>query len=556
MAPRSIPESVTSPASERVVWEHLMKHLPDEAVVIHGQRIRDNRGDCEADFLVLIPHRGFVAIEVKGGEVSYENGRWWQQTAEGGKREVYPNEQALRAKYAMQDYLDRRTDVWTKGRVRKAHLMVLPRTAWGPQLEAPEPAPEFIVSSDRLNAIADMLLHVLDNPGADEGFPVPDEDAVEQATDALAGRLDQQRTIDTQRQLLDEHVDRVTMEQAKILNAYRGNPRIEVIGGPGSGKSWLALQMTKDLAKDGKSVALLCYSKGLVTWFQRQIKAWPEQMARRVDARTYHALGVSWGLQIPEGAGSDQVWWESEAPGLMLPLAQGLGDEQKFDAVLVDEAQDFADSWWPPLINALRDSDRGQFHIFGDQRQGVFGRSGRPDLSFATMHLTSNVRNTKQIAKVLKPFREDAVEARGGVGLPVRFVQCTPQQAHDTADTIAVKLLEEGWKQRDIAVLTTHHRHSQQIRLADGLQGRDGFWETFWERDDVFYCTVTGFKGLERPAVVLAVDGFLHQETARDILYVGLSRGRDQLIVCGDLDQIGEVGGQELRRRLKRAQEG
>ena len=231
MAPRSIPESVTSPASERVVWEHLMKHLPDEAVVIHGQRIRDNRGDCEADFLVLIPHRGFVAIEVKGGEVSYENGRWWQQTAEGGKREVYPNEQALRAKYAMQDYLDRRTDVWTKGRVRKAHLMVLPRTAWGPQLEAPEPAPEFIVSSDRLNAIADMLLHVLDNPGADEGFPVPDEDAVEQATDALAGRLDQQRTIDTQRQLLDEHVDRVTMEQAKILNAYRGNPRIEVIGG-------------------------------------------------------------------------------------------------------------------------------------------------------------------------------------------------------------------------------------------------------------------------------------------------------------------------------------
>jgi hypothetical protein len=31
---------------------------------------------------------------------------------------------------------------------------------------------------------------------------------------------------------------------------------------------------------------------------------------------------------------------------------------------------------------------------------------------------------------------------------------------------------------------------------------------TLWKQDDVFYSTVAGFKGLERSAVVLAIDGF------------------------------------------------
>jgi ribosome biogenesis protein Tsr3 len=30
----------------------------------------------------------------------------------------------------------------------------------------------------------------------------------------------------------------------------------------------------------------------------------------------------------------------------------------------------------------------------------------------------------------------------------------------------------------------------------------------FWEGDDVFYGHVLGFKGLERPAAALAVNGF------------------------------------------------
>jgi ribosomal protein L18E len=64
--------------------------------------------------------------------------------------------------------------------------------------------------------------------------------------------------------------------------------------------------------------------------------------------------------------------------------------------------------------------------------------------------------------------------------------------------------------------------------------------------------TVMGFKGLERPVVVLAVDGF-HDGVAREVMYTGLSRARDQLVVCGDVELIGQVAGREVARRLTRA---
>ena len=84
-------------------------------------------------------------------------------------------------------------------------------------------------------------------------------------------------------------------------------------------------------------------------------------------------------------------------------------------------------------------------------------------------------------------------------------------------------------------------------------EGQDAYWATFWDDEDLFYGHVLGFKGLERPAVVLAVNGFRDEARAREMLYVGLSRARDLLVVCGDLDLIRRVGGEGVAQRLTTA---
>jgi hypothetical protein len=139
---------------------------------------------------------------------------------------------------------------------------------------------------------------------------------------------------------------------------------------------------------------------------------------------------------------------------------------------------------------------------------------------------------------------------RGPKGPSVRFVPCPPEETVHAADSEVDRLLDEGWKRGQIALLVTGRRHPLQVEALD-FHGPDGYWDAFLAGDDVFYGHVLGFKGLERPAVVLAVNGIHDQARGREYLYVGLSRARNNLVVCGDLDHIAAIGGEGVSYRLK-----
>ena len=110
------------------------------------------------------------------------------------------------------------------------------------------------------------------------------------------------------------------------------------------------------------------------------------------------------------------------------------------------------------------------------------------------------------------------------------------------------RLLGEGWRPQDVALLTTGSRHPEQAERQK--QGTEAYWDSFWDAEQVFYGHVLGFKGLERRAIVLVVNDRYALERAAERLYVGLSRARDQLVVCGDPAFIAQYGGPDVARRL------
>jgi hypothetical protein len=133
-------------------------------------------------------------------------------------------------------------------------------------------------------------------------------------------------------------------------------------------------------------------------------------------------------------------------------------------------------------------------------------------------------------------------------GPDVRFVECSADDALDRADDAVDVLLEEGWRPQDVALLTTGSRHPEQVHRQEA--GQESYWSSFWDDEQVFYGHVLGFKGLERSAVVLALNEQEPAERSRERLYVGLSRPRDQLVVCGDPAYVAKVGGEAVLRRL------
>lgn len=544
--PRCLPEQPQHATdSERHVWELLRSQLGDDDLLIAGLRISRRDKDYELDVVVAVPDAGAVVVEVKGGSVGHD-GRHWLRHRHGRDMVIHPVDQARDGKYALRDYVEA-DPRWVhdgRSRIRWGHAVVLAHTAVDDDFATPDAPRWAVIDRNQLPDLAGHLRNIVYRQETHNR--APDLDDLDLIAEILRGRgLPQRDVVALAREREEAATHRLTQEQAVILGAIRLLRRVEVRGGAGSGKTWLAVEQARRLQQDGQRVALLCYSRGLAAYLQRHVGTFPRRH-RPAYVGTFHDLGVQWGAA--PGSDDDSDYYENRLPAQMAELARDLPDGQRFDAVVVDEAQDFADMWWDPLLAALRDEEQGGLYVFSDTGQRVFARYGEPPVPLVPLVLDHNLRNTKQIADAFGPLAPIRMRLLGGDGPDVRVVPCAPGEALDAADDEVDRLLAAGWRPRDVALLATGSRHPEQVSRQS--EGQDKYWESFWDDEQVFYGHVLGFKGLERSAVVLAVNDEGVMERAREKLYVGLSRAQDQLVVCGDADLIRAVGGTEVARRL------
>ncbi len=61
----------TSSSAERHSFNLLKAHAPEDWIVLHSLKL--DRREREIDFVVLVPHRGVVCLEVKGGQIAYDS---------------------------------------------------------------------------------------------------------------------------------------------------------------------------------------------------------------------------------------------------------------------------------------------------------------------------------------------------------------------------------------------------------------------------------------------------------------------------------------------------
>jgi hypothetical protein len=536
--------------SERLVWDALCSTVGHDTVLLPNLRLTSALKDHELDVVVIMPGVGIVVVEVKGGSVSVDpQGRWW--TGGGSRRSrIRPVEQCRDGKYALRAFVE--DDPRWKARhsrVRWAHAVALPYTDLADDFATPD-CPRWMVSGrGDLDDLAGRLRDVCTLQESSQR--VPNADDVELVLEILTGRSFPVHDVAAEADEREAAADRLTQEQATLLSVTRLVNRIEIRGGAGSGKTILALTQAKDLTRGqgerkARRVALVCYSIGLSQYFTRQLAGVPRH--RPAFVGSFEDLANEWGIDTASHDRNDATFWERDLASRMTEIASGLPDGKKFDAVIVDEAQDFADHWWYPLMKALRDEDHGGLYVYSDENQRIFARFGQPPVPLVPLVLDHNLRNTQQIARAFGPLAPMRMHLRGGAGSDVRFVACSGADAISTADDQVDLLLEEGWRPEHVALLTMGSRHPAQVERQEA-DGHVGYWRSFWDDEDVFYGHVLGCKGLERRAVVLCVNA-KSTDRAREMLYVGMSRATDQLVVVGDPDFIRGIGGDQVAHRL------
>ncbi|MDP9184020.1 MAG: NERD domain-containing protein [Actinomycetota bacterium] len=530
---------------EQAVWDDLNAQLPGDAAVFYSVRLPDGTREREIDYVVAWPGEGIAVLEVKGGTISRDDdGRWWGWNLnKNAPLRINPMEQASEVRHQLSAWLHSRHAQAAYARIQ--HLVVLPHTDTQGYDAHDFRSEQVVDKPDRSRLAARILTAIQQGDGRE---PLSRE-AFDELTHLLMPAFKPDEEVGDAAEAEDA-ADRMSRDLAERVAEWRYFPRLKVIGGAGTGKTWLAMAQAQRLAKENKRVALVCYSRGLAAFLERQTRTWSKKPAY---VGRFHGLGAFWGGPPLDDSRTDAHYWEDELPRGLGEIASGIGAKDKLDALVVDEGQDFGAHWWPAVEHGLRGGDGSGLYVFMDDDQRVFPREGVVPITTPPIVLGRNLRNTQRIAGVFSSLATEQVTAKGMKGSRVRFVACSTHDALSRADDAVADLVEK-WDPGQIALLTTKNRHPVHVETIE-RRGWDAYWDDFFAGDDVVYGTVGGFKGLERTVVVLAVNGFSDEARRQQMLYVGLSRARAQLVVVGDLEVIAAAGGEGVRKRLVDAEQ-
>jgi superfamily I DNA/RNA helicase len=335
----------------------------------------------------------------------------------------------------------------------------------------------------------------------------------------------------------------LTEDQMHIVNAVLANPRVAVSGGAGTGKTIVAMETARRLASRGKDVLVTCFNSGLADQLQQVVARW-DDVEGDVLVDNFHAICVDaappGSLEFPDGDASrdeHRRFWAEDAPfSLLQALEDGSYERGGWDAIVVDEAQDFFHEWWTILQTGLR--DQGKLAVFYDARQSIFDHgSPVPTDGMAHFPLNTNFRNTKEICDVvadlgdidLRPHRDCP---RGEP--PTVYQQPGPSKTRRKVGELLQDLLtRERLTPEDIAILSPHSPRNSSLDAATELQGHPIVHDPdpWFAGEGVLHTSISAFKGMEADTVILVDIDPDDPRCTRDHRYVAASRAKHRLHV-------------------------
>ena len=332
---------------------------------------------------------------------------------------------------------------------------------------------------------------------------------------------------------------RYTEVQKYVMDLLEEQKLAAIRGGAGTGKTLLALAKAQNLAWEGKRTLLLCYTSRLADWLQNL--ASPD-CKENLMVCTYHSFAKNFCLLAgidfnPEKYNYSSEFWDVRAPNLLTDAGEILEDEDKFDAVVVDEGRDFVELWWASFDWIIRDRADRIFYIFFDPKQNIFSRDDWKLLDEMEGHrypLFENFRNTAKIANHCAEL----------VDIPTRS-EIAPMLVQKDIETYLMPNIAEARKLAGEIVRELSNKErlsfSQVVILVaenfklpnfDSIPVTDKI-DAWQKNKGIFVSTIHAFKGLEADAVIIIARSVSNDESERNLQlnYVGRSRAKHILRV-------------------------
>lgn len=545
--------------AERLLFHLLQDALPADWFVYHNMAYVESRraAEGEADFVVLHAELGLLVIECKGKGVRFSPTTGWER-CDGEERKPLAESPAAQAQRTVKDLaeeLARRLPSVISGMdalpLTYGHCVALPEVIMGDAADAmplPLDLPRLLwLDATDLQQLEARLRQIM-------LFWQRNRPDVQPMAPALFRRFRKHvlqpelRLVATMgAQIAGESAQlaQLTREQTAVIEGLAGMTQLRVIGGAGTGKTVLALEAARQAAVRGGDVLLLCFNAALgrrLAQHVEQLQAGPGRIVATSFHRLCHeaALGLGMQWQVPEAPEQRQRFWHEEA-ALILYEALDQGRLGPWDALIVDEAQDFLPAWWTALQHGLRTGEATRQVLFADPKQAVFGRpSALPN--WPDYRLTRNLRNARCIAEVVAQLGDGAPlpSERSPEGEPpVVYALGAPGRMRKQLEQLLEQLRDrQGILPQQVALLSPHRRANSSLAGVEQLAGlplvdRPEDAHTGW-----LHVTIGGYKGLEADVIILLDVRKDDERCDRAARYVAASRARHRLYVFADCDWL------------------
>jgi hypothetical protein len=516
---------------ERLVVQALQA-VPGDWIVIPNWKGRDGSRNLQADVILIHPRMGVIDIEVKDWIPKVVKGKWHRQGRAGVVHEqsgpdIQARKNAAGIRKTLQEasinFLGRDVEyaVWFPNARSKttiygtglSHEQVLTSD----DLEDPQEALDRLTSwSRKTSRLDDNLIQAIIATLA------PDADFEWNREGIAALARDQMRSI--------------ASHQIDALRSLRENRRVAVHGAAGTGKTQLGIAWARDAARAGEE------SRILLTCFN-------EPLAARIAAQTASLENIEVEPVLPlferllTEAGRPPDGDKDADPGYYWNVAIPSGMtrdfhriEERYDIIIVDEAQDFSPAWFGFLEALLDPNGHRGFMILYDEAQAIFSRGFHPPQSgdgWALAGLTRNCRNAAEIAQLL--FKklggaQPVGAAPAALGCGFRSHSGTAADLVKEVRSVLDQMREQGRDPRSI-IVQTNSKKARSSLLAHEDLGLVG-WEQWSNAEDpnkVLCETVHRLKGLESDTAILAFDS----HPSDRLIYVACSRAISELSIVG-----------------------
>jgi hypothetical protein len=556
-----VPADSIGNLGEREAYRQLRDQLPNSWLVRHHYptcwmndfRLREREGD----FIVLAPEKGIMFIEVKGSHgYSSEGGIWYRLKADGSREPAgNPFEQVSSFKHHMIKKLCKEVFRCDKASFPGVfgHAVMYPKGKVQGAMP-PSTDPMVMIAYRDMRHLHERLEACFKTWDSGTRGSLFSRDAMSMVEKFLS---DECKLVPVLAASVDDNEQRIqelTQRQYAALRGLMGQPRVHVRGTAGSGKTILAGWTAQAFAEKGQRTLLICFNRILAAWLRHR-----QPVPPKFEIRSFFSLcrevvvGAGLPFSVPASETEQEHFWTAEAPLLFGSAIDHYADQQlaRYDAIIVDEAQDFHEDWWLPLQLMLRDPDKGRLFLFSDPEQaGVYGQGALYPDGLVPYELLENCRNTKRITSycgnVINRHVTPFSSSPEGVNPVILDAPPSLAERAERVRKLVIDLMAQEISASRIAILSPWKKGSPDSTLYyishihnKPLQG-DEDAVSKWQANQVIWAsTIKAFKGMEADCIVVTdVPAIGTQWFNLADLYVAASRAKHHLYFVPTSPQV------------------